>query len=284
MQREGTPLRPFVVPSPARGSEQTGLPRRRPAAPRGGAVCVTYLRDAALASRVAAPLPSRLPLVLLAAGVLLVAVMVAIQPGAAGGGRMVVGHGPAEARYDAANGTTLAVFLCGHWSCQHGFLLEGDRRADVDRRGVVLDPEGPDSWRLVPVEPFPVPGGPAPVREAYAGPFEVRPTWPFLAALLSGVALVGMGLCLLLARRGAASVGASVAAPVAGALVGAHFAGLGEGGLLLVFAAPVLAMVALTSMVFKRPRRHAVPVLVSLVLALVAMRLAQDYLPSGPAL
>lgn len=228
----------------------------------------------------------RWPEALIGAGLLLVALMVALQPADPGGDRdgMVVGHGPAEARHDAANGTTLAVFLCGHWSCQHGYLLEGDRRADVDRRGAILDPDGPESWCLVDVEPLPVPGGPAPITQAYAGPFTLRPAWPFLTAVLAGFALTGAGLCLLLARRGLASPVTGVVAPLAGALVGGHFAGLGEGSLLLVFASPVLAMIALTFTFFKRPRRHAIPVLVSVVLAVVAMQLARDYLPAGPAL
>lgn len=219
-------------------------------------------------------------------GALLVALALALRPGAAGEGeRAVVVRGPALARHDAANGTTHALFRCGHWHCDTAYLLEGDRTAEVARRGgMLVDPAGEGAWRRVPVAPLADASLPLPVATAYAGPFELEPTWPRLSLVVAGVSLLGVGACLLLARRVRVSRVAALTAPPVCVAPGAFAFAWGDGVVFALFLGTLAFCAALVLLPFARTRPVALALLVGLLFAVPAALLGAPYLPTEPSL
>lgn len=204
--------------------------------------------------------------------------------------RRYVARGPALARYEPDRDETLALFRCSHWYCHHVVVIQGDARAAVEAPRVLLLKDAP-----LEIEPLPEPfflGEEMPpgsnVTTRYVGSFRTAPLWPGVAALDAGVALLGGSALVALWPRLLPRIALLGAAP--GYATGHLFAVAG-GEAPIVFAILILVPAAflgcgLLALGLKWPRVGRVgAALLSFVVAYVlAASLLRPYFPAPPTL
>lgn len=230
-----------------------------------------------------APVPWAI--VLLVAGIAATVAGERMRPGMDGDPTLVAIDDPFDARYDAANDTTLLVSVHCH-ACTEpvGYLVQGDATGGLDARWLYLRHVGDgDRYAKVPVEPMELADGFV-TREAYAGPFVlVDATWR-VALLAGGLGLAGVGAALVLAKLNAASLGSAIVGPLAGLAFGWWGATQGDGGVVVFLVAPLVAAVGLLLLVASRTRAHAAGVVLGGVVAFAALLTLSSFYPAPSAI
>ena len=224
----------------------------------------------------------RLAVALVVAGVALAWLGTALLPVAPGEAGVVARRGPAEARYDAGNDTTVAALYCGHWRCSPAFVLQGDQREALAARRVYLKADA-DDWEKVPIAPLGSDGFSEPAREAYAGPFEVATPSPRLAPLVVGPVLFAAGVGFALRRQGPLAPAWTTLGGAAGTAAGVFGASLGEGAILVMLLAFVVGMAGVILLLFRRTRMAGASVALAACIALWLTVEAARWFPSAPA-